>query len=89
MLILDDAFSNLDSDTERKILKNVQGQLTQTTTLIISHRFSAVREADTIIVLDAGKIIEKGNHTSLIQAGGVYACLAQKQSLAREMEIYN
>ena len=88
VLILDDAFSNLDSDTEEEILKNVREQLTQTTTLIISHRFSAVRDADTIIVMDAGKIIERGNHVSLIQAGGVYSSLSQNQSLAREMEIY-
>ncbi|MZH02766.1 MAG: ABC transporter ATP-binding protein [Nitrospinae bacterium] len=88
VLILDDAFSSLDSDTEEEILKNVQEQLTQTTTLIISHRLSAVRNADTIIVMDAGKIIEQGSHASLIRAGGVYAGLAQNQALAKEMEIY-
>lgn len=88
VLILDDAFSNLDSDTEGEILRNVREQLTQTTTLIISHRLSAVRDADSIIVMDSGKIIEQGNHVSLIRAGGVYAGLSQNQSLAREMEIY-
>ena len=87
VLILDDAFSNLDSDTEEEILMNIREQLTQTTTLIISHRFSAVRDADTIIVMDAGKIIEQGNHVSLVRAGGTYAGLSQNQSLAREMEI--
>jgi ATP-binding cassette, subfamily B, multidrug efflux pump len=88
ILILDDAFSNLDSDTEEEILKNVREQLSQTTTLIISHRLSAVRDADKIIVMCAGQIIEQGNHVSLIHEGGVYAGLSQNQSLAKEMEIY-
>jgi ATP-binding cassette, subfamily B, multidrug efflux pump len=88
VLILDDAFSNLDSDTEEEILRNIKRQLSQTTTLIISHRLSAVRDADRIIVMDAGKILEQGNHASLTRAGGVYASLFQNQSLAREMEIF-
>ena len=88
ILILDDAFSNLDSDTEEAILRNVREQLSQTTTLIISHRLSAVRDADKIIVMDAGQIIEQGSHVSLTRAGGVYAGLSQNQSLAKEMEIY-
>jgi ATP-binding cassette, subfamily B, multidrug efflux pump len=88
ILILDDAFSNLDSDTEEEILRNVREQLSQTTTLIISHRLSAVRDADKIIVMDAGKIIEQGSHSALTRAGGVYAGLSQNQSLAEEMEIY-
>ena len=88
ILILDDAFSNLDSDTEEEILRNVREQLSQTTTLIISHRLSAVRDADKIIVMDAGQIIEQGSHVSLTRAGGVYAGLSQNQSLAKEMEIY-
>ncbi len=88
VLILDDAFSSLDSDTEEEILRNIQGQPSQTTTLIISHRLSAVRDADQIIVMDAGKILEQGSHVSLSRAGGVYAGLFQNQSLAREMEIF-
>jgi ATP-binding cassette, subfamily B, multidrug efflux pump len=88
VLILDDAFSNLDSDTEKEILKNIRAQLIQTTTLIITHRISAVRDADKIIVMDEGQIIEQGNHDSLIRAGGAYAVLLKNQSLAREMEIY-
>jgi len=88
VLILDDAFSNLDSDTEEEILRNIKGQSSQTTTLIISHRLSAVRDADRIIVMDAGKIIEQGSQASLIRSGGVYTSLFQNQSLAREMEIF-
>lgn len=88
ILILDDAFSNLDSDTEEEILRNIREQLSQTTTLIISHRLSAVSDSDKIIVMDAGQIIEQGSHVSLIRAGGVYAGLSQNQSLAKEMEIY-
>ena len=88
LLILDDAFSHLDSETEEEILGNIQGQLGQTTTLIISHRISAVRCSDQIIVMDAGAIIEQGNHASLIKANSVYASLFQSQVLAREMEIF-
>ena len=88
ILILDDVFSHLDSETEEEILENIRGQLRQTTTLIISHRLSAVRGADRIIVLDAGQIIEQGNHASLVRVGGVYASLFQNQLLAREMEIF-
>ncbi len=88
ILILDDAFSSLDSETEEEILKNIQGQLRQTTTLIISHRISAVRGADRIIVMDAGQIIEQGSHGSLVRAGGVYANLFKNQLLAKEMEIF-
>jgi ATP-binding cassette subfamily B protein len=88
LLILDDACSHLDSETEEEILQNIQGQLGKTTTLIISHRLSAVRNADQIIVMDAGRIIEQGNHASLTRAKGVYANLFQNQMLAREMEIF-
>ena len=88
ILVLDDAFSNLDSDTEEEILRNIRVQLLQTTTLIISHRLSAVRDADKIIVMDEGIIIEQGSHESLISTGGVYARLFKSQSLAREMEIF-
>jgi ATP-binding cassette subfamily B protein len=88
VLILDDAFSSLDSDTEEEILRNIRALLIQTTTLIISHRLSSVRDADKIIVLDEGQIIESGSHDSLIRAGGVYASLLKNQSLAREMEVY-
>ena len=88
VLILDDAFSSLDSDTEEEILRNIRALLIQTTTLIISHRLSSVRDADNIIVLDEGQIIENGSHDSLIRAEGVYASLFKNQSLAREMEVY-
>ncbi len=88
ILILDDAFSNLDSETEEEILGNIQNHLHQIITVIISHRLSAVLDADQIIVMDTGRIIEKGNHVSLIRLGKVYANLFQNQSLAREMEIF-
>ncbi len=87
VLILDDAFSNLDSDTEEEILRNVREHLSHTTTLIISHRLSAVRDSDNIIVMDAGKIVEQGSHISLIRDGGIYAGLFRNQSLAKELEV--
>jgi ATP-binding cassette, subfamily B, multidrug efflux pump len=88
LLILDDAFSHLDSETEEEILESIQGQLSKTTTIIISHRLSVVRNADQIIVMDRGQIIEQGNHHSLIRIKGVYAGLFENQTLAREMDIF-
>jgi len=77
----------LDSDTEEEILSNIQNQLYHTTTLIISHRLSSVRNADQTIVMSVGQVIEQGDHASLIKKKGFYANLFQSQVLAREMEI--
>ena len=60
--------------------------LKEKTCLIISHRISAVREADEILVLDEGRIIERGNHDELVRHGGVYAELYQQQRLSEELE---
>ena len=86
MLILDDCLSSVDAQTEAEILHGLRAILKEKTCLIISHRISAVREADEILVLDEGAIIERGKHEDLIRQGGVYAELWQQQRLSEELE---
>ncbi|CUU01023.1 ATP-binding cassette, subfamily B [Candidatus Kryptobacter tengchongensis] len=86
ILILDDSFSSVDAYTEETILKNLKEFRKGRTTIIISHRITAVKDADFIIVLDDGEIVEQGTHDELIELGGVYADLYQKQILEEELE---
>lgn len=74
--ILDDSLSAVDTNTERKILRNfAREDRSGTTSIVISHRLSAVREADEILVLDGGAVVERGTHADLVGLGGVYAHL--------------
>jgi ATP-binding cassette subfamily B multidrug efflux pump len=86
ILILDDSFSSVDAYTEEMILKNLKEYRKGRTTVIISHRITAVKDADFIIVLDDGEIVESGTHDELIELGGIYAELYQKQILEEELE---
>ena len=86
VLILDDCLSSVDAQTEAEILHGLRAILKEKTCLIISHRISAVKEADEILVLDEGRIIERGNHDQLTRRGGVYADLYQQQRLSEELE---
>jgi ATP-binding cassette subfamily B protein len=86
ILILDDAFSSVDTQTEEKILENLNTTLGSKTAIIISHRISTVKDADTIVVMEEGRIAEQGTHASLIEAGGIYADLYHKQLLIEELE---
>jgi ATP-binding cassette subfamily B protein len=86
VLILDDCLSSVDAQTEAEILHGLKSIMKEKTCLIISHRISAVKEADEIIVLDEGKIIERGSHDELVQRGGIYADLYQQQQLTEELE---
>ena len=86
VLVLDDSLSSVDAQTEAEILHGLRSLLKEKTCLIISHRISAVKEADEILVLDEGRIIERGNHASLVRQGGVYAELYQQQRLSEELE---
>lgn len=79
LLIFDDSLSAVDTQTEEKILSNLRKIMANKTTLIISHRVSAIMEADKIIVLEKGKIAEQGNHQTLIAKDSIYARLYQKQ----------
>ena len=78
--LFDDCFSSLDSDTENRILKNLKNNFQKKTLVIISHRVSCVKDADNIIVLDNGKIIQSGSHNELIKNKGYYKDLYLKQS---------
>jgi ATP-binding cassette subfamily B protein len=86
VLILDDCLSSVDAETEAVILHGLKSILKDKTCLIISHRISAVKEADEILVLDEGKIIERGNHQALVNLGGLYAELCEQQQLTEELE---
>ncbi len=86
ILILDDALSAVDTYTEEEILKRLKTVMRDRTSIIISHRISTVKDADLIIVLDGGKIAERGTHTELITRGGIYAELHEKQLLEEELD---
>lgn len=87
VILLDDALSAVDTHTEAEILRGLRGTLSGRTAVIASHRVSAVRDADWIIVLDGGVIVESGTHETLIGAGGRYAALLSRQQLAEAIEI--
>ena len=86
ILVLDDALSAVDTYTEEEILSRLRSVLRQRTSVIVSHRISTVREADQIVVLDAGRIVERGRHDDLLALGGEYAELYRKQLLEEELE---
>jgi ATP-binding cassette, subfamily B, multidrug efflux pump len=85
LLILDDALSSVDTYTEECILEGLGKAIRDRTTIIVSHRISTVKNADQIIVLQNGAIVERGTHGSLISADGAYARLYQKQLLEEEL----
>jgi ATP-binding cassette, subfamily B, multidrug efflux pump len=89
IIILDDSFSAVDTNTEEAILKNLKEFMKNRTSIIISHRISTVKDADTIIVLSGGIIAEKGTHDELIKLDGIYADLHYKQLLEKELEELN
>tara|TARA_Y200000002_G_scaffold226380_1_gene186842 strand:- start:97 stop:1854 length:1758 start_codon:yes stop_codon:yes gene_type:complete len=78
--LFDDCFSSLDSDTEDRILKNLKNNFHNKTLIIISHRVSCVKNADNVIVLDNGKIIQNGSHNELVKKEGYYKDLYHKQN---------
>lgn len=86
VLILDDALSAVDTSTEEAILKGLRGYARGRTTIIVSHRVSAVASADRILVLDDGRLVETGRHAELLARRGVYAQLLERQLLAEEIE---
>ena len=85
ILILDDALSAVDTYTEEEILSRLGAVMRRSTSIIVSHRISTVRNADQIVVLDQGRIVDRGTHEQLVERGGLYAELHKKQLLEQEL----
>tara|TARA_B110000305_G_scaffold66701_1_gene74684 strand:- start:1403 stop:3157 length:1755 start_codon:yes stop_codon:yes gene_type:complete len=83
VLLFDDCLSAVDADTEEEILKNLKERSKEKTTLIVSHRISSVIDANCILIIDQGTVIEQGTHAELINKGGFYKELFQKQNTER------
>lgn len=86
ILVLDDAMASVDTETESEILGGLETVIQSSTTILIAHRVSTVRQADHIVVLDAGRIVEQGSHDELLAIDGTYAELFRRQSMAQELD---
>jgi subfamily B ATP-binding cassette protein MsbA len=80
ILILDEATSALDTESERMVQEALASLMLNRTTLVVAHRLSTIEGADLILVMDQGRIVERGNHSSLVQANGYYASLQRLQT---------
>jgi ATP-binding cassette subfamily B protein len=87
LLILDDALSAVDTYTEEQILQGLSGETRGKTVILISHRISTIKNADQVLVMDQGKIVERGTHESLLESGGQYAQLYRRQLIREELGI--
>jgi ATP-binding cassette subfamily B protein len=79
LLLLDEATSALDAESERSVQAALESAMRGRTTLVIAHRLATVQQADRILVLDHGRLVEQGSHAELVKLGGIYARLAELQ----------
>jgi ATP-binding cassette subfamily B protein len=86
LLVLDDCLSAVDLKTEREILAGLRRELAGRTALVISHRLAAARLASEILVLDRGRLVERGSHEALLSRQGLYASLWKRQMMLEELE---
>ncbi|UCD72397.1 MAG: ABC transporter ATP-binding protein [Syntrophobacterales bacterium] len=86
IMILDDALSSVDTQTEERIWNGLSEILVGKTRIVVSHRLSSIKEADKTIVLDDGEIKEMGNHASLLSMGGIYAEIYRRQQIEEELD---
>jgi ATP-binding cassette subfamily B protein len=86
ILVLDDPLSAVDAKTEQAILGAIERQAATRTVVLITHRVAAAARCDAIIVLDAGRVVERGTHDELVKGGGIYASFAREQQIVSELE---
>jgi ATP-binding cassette, subfamily B, multidrug efflux pump len=86
ILVLDDPLSAVDAKTEAAILEAIEREKTRRTVILVTHRIAAARRCDSIVVLEHGRIVERGTHAELCQNGGLYARFAEEQALEGALE---
>ena len=85
-MLFDDSLSAVDTETEEEILENIKRIASHKTSILVSHRISSAKNADKIIILDEGEIIQRGTHEALINQEGYYKELYRKQLQEKEIE---
>jgi ATP-binding cassette subfamily B protein len=84
-VVLDEATAHLDSESERFVQEALEVALEGRTSIVIAHRLSTIREADQILVINGGRVVEQGKHEDLLRAGGLYADLYRTQFADQEL----